>query len=1797
MSKLLQYLVNKPSVKHKVLPGLQKMQTKGEVTNVPERISYSDPRYREMYKNRQVGLNYDGAISLPELDEVTVTAPRSYSMKSLKDFTTAALYGAPATALNISMIPQAAMTEAIELYRRKPYDFSNASPNLGYFGSNQRDLSNTLGYKDPQGFLQNAANVGLSMVDPLLLAGLSKNLVRNIGKKFVSAPVKRLPTTANADALRVLEDFKARIQTPEGIRRMKALGIHSDRNLSSINIVDNVNTHGYYDPRYNEIAINPNKTDNVTRVVRHELEHGSQMAKFLESANKLNKDIANLKYLFKPKALKEAKKIAYKETTEIDDNLAALELKETPEKIDWKNVKSSTEKYPSSNEYLLDNKRATNYFNSGSRGKEKSPFLAEVQQYMMDTGIIPSRDYVNITPKMVEQTMKKAALDKDNGGMYLRFFNIMKDSNFNYDLAANELNKMLGITGAVGTAGLASQNIEQKKKGGNVSLPKMQIAGQYTAERDATTVSNTPILSKMFGAQREVDVNKLDEDSFKQKYNITPHQYKMRSNSDYAQAFQRQMDERKQNDPNYSELNLPATDIRSKNYRGNPNLALIPKGATGPARAQQEQLFADMTSMAAPLLPVKSLVRGLQVGKALTKVPAMLGSQSSKVAKASSTEYAMGMPTRQGTLLQNLPPNTDVSASYAPVFELRAELTPIDVSGIRSLDDASRVVDDWLASNNLNDQLPADFQTRFEDVFKRYGVSNIRSADAAGKSGVQALREIVEAIPNRLTDYELINLRQNFGNQAFRPQEVRNVSGLTKSEALLMSKDKDKISKMDETEFMNTVLKPNGDVAPYYQGSLEPHFSGSQNVYAISPKEYVDEFNSRLDLLNDIIAQNNKSGVEYRVKGLDQSGGLTFYTPQQSLLNDQGILAPIRSGESTWTTNINPGKWQGVVEDIPNKNYYRSIPGLEMSNTSGTVFADRNPRRGTGAYESINEYLKKLNLGRVKPGFNSQSAYSKGAWENFINSGRASGYYGKPGTVYGSMKTFLPIGFGAAALSQEYKKGGPVKLPKMQMAGQNNNLPQRVSINDPRYAEPYKNRQVGSFYDGAYSLPDLDEVTVTGKDERVKEGMLQGSGRFYQGLAGVMGSPQTGLMEVITGKQQTPSQAWGFDTKGKSWYNPKSISNFAMDTVLDPMNLLGVGLIDDVTRGAVRAGARQAARRSGNYLTTKTPLKNTYKINPFAVKEPDVILTRAQKPGQTDELRRLNELEAKGGINNPNIEERFEYRQMLKSPVSTPGYGRWFGSEVGKLGYYTSPNIQDRRGYEGFSEILKLRLPGKEAKNFNVGTNPVEGAFPSYAPSKEFILPQDLVFSSESFIPNAPYGKPGSLDNFIRTVDAEQRIANAPDWLRGYPSVANKSSDVSKSFKSEIDWGKWNPDTPKYPELIKEYNAIEESTKKAGTWMKNPDGSIFKGSPEQFIQQNSTHFKKAFGDSKLLNPDGSPMFLYHGSAKKFDTFDPSKFQLGDAGYSGAGIYTTPSKTTANSYATSSASFHTGDIEPTLYELYGQGNRPIKSSDLIKENQGRDLFNFHRDRNWKGELSPYESLREYDVAVSDQLPNVQNVRPLYDAREIVFPKNTQLKSAVGNVGFFDMTNPNIYKGVIPAGIATALTINQQRNGGKVTKGPLFEDMQFKQGGPILDPRGQWAHPGKRTIVPTPTGRITMQGVPYPVYGQDETGFGQMMYPGGEYKFPGQMVDEIPMFAKGGQHGGLDRWFAEKWVDVKTGKACGRQEGEKRAGYPACRPSKRVSSETPKTSSEMSSAEKAKFKRTKTSSERIPYNHKK
>jgi hypothetical protein len=64
--------------------------------------------------------------------------------------------------------------------------------------------------------------------------------------------------------------------------------------------------------------------------------------------------------------------------------------------------------------------------------------------------------------------------------------------------------------------------------------------------------------------------------------------------------------------------------------------------------------------------------------------------------------------------------------------------------------------------------------------------------------------------------------------------------------------------------------------------------------------------------------------------------------------------------------------------------------------------------------------------------------------------------------------------------------------------------------------------------------------------------------------------------------------------------------------------------------------------------------------------------------------------------------------------------------------------------------------------------------------------------------------------------------------------------------------------------------------------------------------------------------------------------------------------------------------------------------------------------------------------------------------------------------------------------------------------------------------------------------------------------------------------------------------LIRWFQEKWIDIGTGKPCGsiRNKKELENGYyPTCRPSVRISKNTPMLASEISDNEKKKLIREK------------
>ena len=438
------------------------------------------------------------------------------------------------------------------------------------------------------------------------------------------------------------------------------------------------------------------------------------------------------------------------------------------------------------------------------------------------------------------------------------------------------------------------------------------------------------------------------------------------------------------------------------------------------------------------------------------------------------------------------------------------------------------------------------------------------------------------------------------------------------------------------------------------------------------------------------------------------------------------------------------------------------------------------------------------------------------------------------------------------------------------------------------------------------------------------------------------------------------------------------------EIVTDPLNLVGIGL---VSKGANAAKLLKAYKNLSKLSNAKraSTLQNAYKLNPFAFKpKKGKIYRQVGKPGFDDAVKegRIYEKGQKEVLKqNPDINYIAEYDKaitakgepgfFLEKPTNAPFFSKddlFFPSSFKKgqgktrnsgveylfegdlpdeafLPRYRDQYLSPKEAAKPKSNTGVLRPEYNDLSNFEIykkdwlrGYKKIEVPTlnerlrnnPSYVIKPEVRSTEKLAKESEPYLKSStpPRSRQDEIVEGFAPGLRQERIEKTT------VNFNPDSSEIGKGFKSEIDWAKWNKDIPNNKPLIKEYNAIEEATKADGTWMKNPDGSKFTGTPEQFVQQQSKNFKAAFGESKLLNPDGSPTIFFHGTSKEFDTFDPNKFQLGDSGYSGSGIYTRPNtRTSAESYALSSAKFHTGEIKPTVMEMYGFGKNPIRTQDL------------------------------------------------------------------------------------------------------------------------------------------------------------------------------------------------------------------------------------------------------------------------
>lgn len=259
-----------------------------------------------------------------------------------------------------------------------------------------------------------------------------------------------LPESKSLQGRELLDDFISRINSKEGLKRLGELGINDPKYFEDLILKEIQHELGYF----TEVGGNPMialhagmPAEIAKNITRHEIEHAVQRAII---------------------------KSGQEPISEIDYMLNGLTLKGTPNLKAPRDITWDPIKFPETANLFPDAQKNLDYFAFGSLGREKSAFLAEVQQGMLDNGIIDDV-YENITPAKVKKAYKQFIEDPDPNKYTYRFFEIMEPTEANFELTSKALNKMLAIPGAIGGVGTAgymmnqgttTQPVEGLKKGG-----------------------------------------------------------------------------------------------------------------------------------------------------------------------------------------------------------------------------------------------------------------------------------------------------------------------------------------------------------------------------------------------------------------------------------------------------------------------------------------------------------------------------------------------------------------------------------------------------------------------------------------------------------------------------------------------------------------------------------------------------------------------------------------------------------------------------------------------------------------------------------------------------------------------------------------------------------------------------------------------------------------------------------------------------------------------------------------------------------------------------------------------------------------------------------------------------------------------------------------------------------------------------------------------------------------------------------------------------------------------------------
>lgn len=158
-------------------------------------------------------------------------------------------------------------------------------------------------------------------------------------------------------------------------------------------------------------------------------------------------------------------------------------------------------------------------------------------------------------------------------------------------------------------------------------------------------------------------------------------------------------------------------------------------------------------------------------------------------------------------------------------------------------------------------------------------------------------------------------------------------------------------------------------------------------------------------------------------------------------------------------------------------------------------------------------------------------------------------------------------------------------------------------------------------------------------------------------------------------------------------------------------------------------------------------------------------------------------------------------------------------------------------------------------------------------------------------------------------------------------------------------------------------------------------------------QSQSPEFKRWFGDSKVVDTQGKPLVVYHGTQGNFDTFSPEFYgEATGTGDMGDGFYFTDRADVASSFAGS-------DQGANVLPVYLAIENPA-TNEVINSPEVQDILD---DGMGFVELSEYLAEQGYDGIVYTHREG---------GVEYVAFQPKQIKSATGNSGAFDPNNPSI-----------------------------------------------------------------------------------------------------------------------------------------------------------------------------------------